>query len=1551
MEPVTVALATCDTILNIVTNVGNIREHWFTSSDEYQSDAVSLRSRITHIQEQIPIHQPPADSSMMRSLQKAESRLSLVEARLKKLEDMSSNQRCSPVWWLYAKVSLTLFPVEIALKKVLQDLDSIPQNLKQESELSGLMQDAGKTRAMPTIVRDNDNKYVPIEKSESEVITAIEDTDGPRMILLYGGVGKGKSTLARYMCKCYGQFGEKSHLFDHVIVIACGNSSLSDLTTKQYEILKHLSPTSLTEESSLLTEVTKPGEKLDSKSRIEKALRNFFIGKKILMVLDDVSDKAFLYKMWETAKDGEDHKILITSQRSYICDDFKNDSVLIPMGDPSKEEARKILASLVGLGSKKIPGNIQEIADKMITATDRNPLALACLASNFAYTQDKGNKRYWQDAWSELSRLLDNKEMAIVAGQNDNPTPRSLWGAMKLCIDSLETKEEAKRTLFVMYACKGESVPEEVLRILCAGMNMSSCTFNRAKDELCMRELLKCTDDALASKMDLDNSPLPAWSLLSLVKLYLERYVAGVQEFSAVIGALLGDDKFSPETSSKHKEQCQTEIVLETESETGPGESDEMRINIILCALYFDRHHTDEVVSHAVTEACKRSLLVDSDNTINDLRKKSIEPLIWLLDKPEEEEQWTKADKCHVRKVVLNYICKRQLDTKNISYLLKLGACPSAQLSTLKAITHISSIEETPLLNKDTINILQVVVELLTAKEGVHARVQEAASEALNHICWKATRDKSTSLVANMAPVLDLFQHSLAIPSSKLDSLAENAAKALAGLLFGDQEEVQKFVTNKVGIVATLVSFLSLQGKPNLQYAAALALSNLACTLDSYPKLRIIQEGALPALVNCLSKDGKKKLQIVAAGVLANLVLSTYESAQMRIVSEDGVVGGLVNCLTKHDPHELQTQAAGALQNLAASRDESVQMRIVSEDAVLVGLVDCLTRHDHHELQTVAAWAFRNLAASIDESVRMRLVSEDGVLVGLVNCLTKHEHHELQTEAAGALRNLTASIDENVQMRIVSEDGILIGLVNCLTKHGHHKLQTEAAAALANLAASRDESAEMTIVSEDGVVVGRVNCLTKHDHHELQTRAAGVLRNLAPSRDESVEIKISSQDGVLVGLINCLTKHDHHELQTEAAAALVNLATSRDGSVKMRIVSEDGVLVGLVYCLTKHDHHELQTQAAEAFRNLAATRDESVRMRIVSEDGVLVGLVNCLTKHDHHQLQTEAVAALRNLAAARDESVKMRIVSEDGVLVDLVDCLTKHDHRELQVQAVGTLANLAASRDESVKMRIVSEDGVLVGLVNCLTKHDHHELQIQAAGGLASLAASRDGSVKMRIVSEDGFLVGLLNCLLKQDNNELQALAAGATGNLATFADARAILKTADGLLVGLTSLVGDNVHRKTQQSAVQALFRLDMMLAKEVGLVSAQLDVYSLSSRIFVKAKLGDLEGALDDANQVEKLSRTMTVQFRAFALQERGVLKRMMGDLDGALADLDEGLEPDLNDYEMLKHRGYVKFLLNDMDAARADAEWALSLQSSIVHDDCLLGTIPVEYLGYKL
>ena len=197
----------------------------------------------------------------------------------------------------------------------------------------------------------------------------------------------------------------------------------------------------------------------------------------------------------------------------------------------------------------------------MVRATEGNPLALACLASNFTGHDSQGNqdKRAWQDAYSELIILLQNPEDKIVLG-HDVHTSRSLWAAMKMCLDSLQTTD-AKAILCFLAASKHESLPEEVLRILHKHKKSSSSTFYKSSRELLARELVKDssrdiapwvldaaktgTEDDAQRMSAMSSTRSTTWSIRSLVKLYME---ANAKEVSSVIGALLHDE-FAAELS------------------------------------------------------------------------------------------------------------------------------------------------------------------------------------------------------------------------------------------------------------------------------------------------------------------------------------------------------------------------------------------------------------------------------------------------------------------------------------------------------------------------------------------------------------------------------------------------------------------------------------------------------------------------------------------------------------------------------------------------------------------------------------------------------------------------------------------------------------------------------------------------------------------------------------------------------------------------------------------------------------------------------------------
>jgi hypothetical protein len=289
---------------------------------------------------------------------------------------------------------------------------------------------------------------------------------------------------------------------------------------------------------------------------------------------------------------------------------------------------------------------LQVIAKDMIRATDSNPLALACLARNCTYRRDKKNKRAWKEAYKQLRGLLDNPEEKIVLGHPEF-APRSLWAAMRMCLNSLQTTD-AKVILFFLYASKGESLPEEVLRMLHARRRTSSSTFSTSIEELEARELVKPLGEGnlapmslLSKSDDIDEAEIkpPIWSIRTVVKLYMEAHMANQEKVRSVIGALVNTE-----------ENGRAESCLQGEVSREPISEDETRVATILCALYFDPGHNDPVVTAAITQARTVLSVRNCDESLLQLRRTAIEPMIWLLDRP-KEENWLQTDIACARKV------------------------------------------------------------------------------------------------------------------------------------------------------------------------------------------------------------------------------------------------------------------------------------------------------------------------------------------------------------------------------------------------------------------------------------------------------------------------------------------------------------------------------------------------------------------------------------------------------------------------------------------------------------------------------------------------------------------------------------------------------------------------------------------------------------------------------------------------------------------------------------------------------------------------------------
>lgn len=268
---------------------------------------------------------------------------------------------------------------------------------------------------------------------------------------------------------------------------------------------------------------------------------------------------------------------------------------------------------------------MQEVADKIIDATDGNPLALTSIASQLRRLEP----HHWLDTYSKLGHLLYDRANPVVDDRANpvvddranpvvdvraNPVvetepPRSVFTSITSILDSVRT--DAQVLLVLIYACKGESVPEEVLRLLYSATKRSG-TFNSSIVDLETRELiLSRPGNTIALDEDQTDEHLQqeskAWSCRKLIKLYMDVHkirVCQSEEVRSVFSAL-----------------------IERDSEIQAVES-ERRLTIALCAFYFDRAHADELVADVATRAGNA---LNSNLNITDLRRKETLPIMWLL--------------------------------------------------------------------------------------------------------------------------------------------------------------------------------------------------------------------------------------------------------------------------------------------------------------------------------------------------------------------------------------------------------------------------------------------------------------------------------------------------------------------------------------------------------------------------------------------------------------------------------------------------------------------------------------------------------------------------------------------------------------------------------------------------------------------------------------------------------------------------------------------------------------------------------------------------------
>ncbi|CAM6105900.1 unnamed protein product [Calypogeia fissa] len=571
-----------------------------------------------------------------------------------------------------------------------------------------------------------DERYVALKDSEDKIYQALDNVNGPQVVLLHGGAGTGKSTVALSTVVHY----SRKTQFDHVFFLNCGPQvTISDI---QFELRQRIGSLPL---------ANLQGNKNMRSVPIPKQVKSFLADRKVLLILDNVSEGEFLRELVNLCSHGV--KCLVTSQLGSLCGSLDPSKfVSIEIQDVDHETARKILATHLGLDDNIIPPHLQEIADKMICETEFNPLALASLASVIDHEvsddiiehslggwcfgawfgAEKQELQSQVKEWETASRTIDHerpddiirapsralesevpeelfhgKYIPIIrvrpagekklksqdvkewetasliffrALESEVPEelfhgkyPRSLWATTGVNISTLN--QDALTLLLLLHAFEGPSVPEEVIRVLFASMKLEkkSRAFSRCKIELESRQLIKINDVPSAAP-----GVQRTWEVHSLQKRYIEAEMTGARE-SILASLAAAGCTLSEGTTVGVKNGFGSDNV---------PNSDHLGDAVVtaLCALYLDK----QVAGKA---AAKMGFPLKH---FSKQKRNAIEPVARLL-----ALQTTATVRDCARKVFLGYVCNSALEDLSISELLRNS---TGAIAMCRALRDIAVIEE-----------------------------------------------------------------------------------------------------------------------------------------------------------------------------------------------------------------------------------------------------------------------------------------------------------------------------------------------------------------------------------------------------------------------------------------------------------------------------------------------------------------------------------------------------------------------------------------------------------------------------------------------------------------------------------------------------------------------------------------------------------------------------------------------------------------------------------------------------------------------------------------